>query len=242
MQRSTVKKTCLFPPSRPFSHLLPCHHVFFSTHSFHFFLIFSSLATKKKTRSPLPFLSKSNTPTISPVLCHSLSFCLFLFLSGRGGDRHCVTVVLLCLGEGESRPAFTLGSIAAWVSSKAAIQPAQSLPTGNRPTKEKGAARLLCSVPSEAALRPPPPINNTALPQHKKRKGVGGLVCPCELLLPSLLYFSFWLPPPRFTSPLSAQVLTESEKHFAEWDFTHPIKGVRCVVGVDVEVPRSVLS
>lgn len=81
----------------------------------------------------------------------SLSLCPFLFLSGHSSDRHCSAVVLLCLSAGESGLAFTLSSIAAWVSTKAAIQPAQSLPTGNRPTKEKGAARLLCSAPSEAA-------------------------------------------------------------------------------------------
>lgn len=141
MQCSTVKETCL-PHLSSSSPALP---PFFSIHFFWLFLVFS-LSSQKH----LPFLPKSNTPTIFP---HPLSFspCPFLSLLGQSSDRHCITVVLLCLGAGESGLAFTLSSIAARVSSKAAIQPAQSLPTGNRPTEEKGAARLLCSALSEAA-------------------------------------------------------------------------------------------
>lgn len=129
--------------------LQPCLH-FFPPLLLSLSQAFSFLTTK--TLFFLSSLPKSNTPTIPP-LPRPLSLFRhpFLFLSGHSGDRHCSGVVLLCLSAGESGPAFTLSSIAAWVSSKAAIQPAQSLPTGNRPTKEKGAARLLCSAPSEAA-------------------------------------------------------------------------------------------
>lgn len=148
MQCSTVKETCLFSLSPLSSFLHPCLHFFnplllslsgflFSHHKT-LFLFFYSHSAKIKHSHYFP---------------HPLSLSLrpFLFLSGHSSDRHCSAVVLLCLGAGESGPAFTLSSIAARVSSKAAIQPAQSLPTGNRPTKEKGAARLLCSAPSEAA-------------------------------------------------------------------------------------------
>ncbi len=129
----------------PLSSLLhPCLHFFNPL----LLSLSGSLFSHHKNTFFLPSLPKSNTPTIPPS---SVTLRSFLFLSGHSSDRHCSAVVLLCLSAGESGPAFTLSSIAARVSSKAAIQPAQSLPTGNRPTKEKGAARLLCSAPSEAA-------------------------------------------------------------------------------------------
>lgn len=109
------------------------------------FLFFSP---QKHSPPPIPAKIKHSHYFPRPL---SLSLYPFLSLSGHGSDRHCVTVVLLCLSVGESGPKFTLSSIAARVSSKAAIQPAQSLSAGNRPTKEKGAARLLCSTQSEAA-------------------------------------------------------------------------------------------
>lgn len=120
--------------------------LFQSTPSLSFWLF---LLSTKKT---LSFFPPCQNQTL-PLFPHPLSLFLrpFLFLSGHSSDRHCSAVVLLCLSAGESGSAFTLSSIAARVSSKAAIQPAQSLPTGNRPTKEKGAARLLCSALSEAA-------------------------------------------------------------------------------------------
>lgn len=143
-----------------------------------------------------------------PLFPHPLSLCLhpFLLLPGHSSDRHCRAVALLCLSAGESGPAFTLSSIAAWVSSKAAIQPAQSLPTGNRPTKEKGGCSpsLLCSVWS--GLPPPPPINNTTLPQQKE-------IQPCSRkpLLPSSLYSldRAALPLSPFSSPLLPLILAE---------------------------------
>ncbi len=141
---STVKETCLFSLC-PFL-LFSVSASIFSVHSFSLFLAFSP-------QKLFLFFLPSAKIKHSHYFPHTLSLCLrpFLFLSGRSSDRHCGALVLLCLSAGESGLAFTLSSIDAWVSSKAAIQPAQSLPTGNRPTKEKGAARLLCSAPSEAA-------------------------------------------------------------------------------------------
>lgn len=147
MQCSTVKETCLFSLS-PFLLVSTPAPFFQPSPSISFWL---SLFSPQNTF--FFFYSHSAKIKHSHYFPHPLSLSLrpFLFLSGHSSDRHCSAVVLLCLSAGESGPAFTLSSIAARVSSKAAIQPAQSLPTGNRPTKEKGAARLLCSAPSEAA-------------------------------------------------------------------------------------------
>lgn len=134
----------------------------------------SSPVTETLFLSSLP--AKNQTLPLVSTFCHSLSTFFFCSL---------VTAVTDCLSVDWLGPAFTLCSIAAQVSSKAAIQPAQSLPTGNRPTKERpgwgGMLSLRCFVWS--GLPPPPPINNTTLPQQKEKS------CPTPASLCSHLFF-----------------------------------------------------
>lgn len=112
----------------------------------------SSFSKPQKPSFFLPSLPKSNTPTSlpPPILFHT-TFTLFSSFSGHSGDRHCAAVVVPCLSEDGPGPALALSSIEARVSSKAAIQPAQSLPTGKRPTKERGGGIFAVFAPSEAA-------------------------------------------------------------------------------------------